>query len=160
MSDQEVNQEVSSAATPPALVRRTIADAEIRDKAETEIGVQVDFYIDGEEKPENYLGTVWVNNDQKCFQAKLDRLKARRGKPKSYVWSDEELRPLREDASVGTFWVKIEGWVEADGTPIPSTEANIKRILNLGFVNRKCNIIATDEATWEALAKEQLKSDS
>ena len=157
MSDQEVSS--SEEATPP-VVRRTIADAEIRDKAETEIGVQVDFYIDGEEKPENFLGTVWVNNDQKAFQKKFDRLKAKRGKPKSYVWSDEELRPIREEASVGTFWVKIEGWVEADGTPMPSTDDNIKRVLSLGFVNRKCNIIATDEATWEQLAKEQLKSDA
>jgi hypothetical protein len=144
------------AATPPQVHRRTIADAQRRDQAETEGGFEVAFYVDGEDKPENYLGSVWANNGQKAYLAKLDRLKQSKGKGKAYQWSDAELRPLRERAEVGTYWVRITGWLEEDGSEIPSTEENIARIMQFGFVARKCTVLVTDEATWEALAKEAL----
>jgi hypothetical protein len=137
--------------------RPTIAAALERQRLETEVGIPVKIYLNGEEKPENFLGIVGCFSDPDGFQKKLARLKAR--KPKSYVFSEAELLPLQREAEIGTFWRYLEEWREEDGSPMASTDENLRKVMSINFVRVACNAVVTAEESWQSEQREALRKN-
>lgn len=137
--------------------RPTFGAAMARQQRETEEGTRIRIYIDGEEKVDNYLGTVIGFSDPVGFRKKLARLKGR--KPKGYVFSEAELLPLEREAEIGTFWRHIEDFQNDDGSPMEDTEDNVRKVMEINFIRNACNAAVTADETWQQERKEELRKN-